>query len=101
VHTLELVDRFHQENPEAIRAICLKEEELDNIETMPYTHPDDALLTLGPAIIQTFFRQTGPYSSLICDGDQRQVVTIEMLLGRPSFQHPQDQGEPSNSEEEG
>jgi hypothetical protein len=55
VHALELVDRFHQENPKAIRAICLKKEELDNIETMPYTHPDDASITLGPTIIQTFF----------------------------------------------
>jgi hypothetical protein len=101
VHVPELVDRFHRENPKAIRAICLKEEELDNIETMPYIHPDDALLTLGPTIIQTFFRQTGPYSPLICNSDQRQVVTIEMLFGRPSFQHPQDRGEPSDSEEEG
>jgi hypothetical protein len=35
--------------------ICLKEEELDKMEVMPYTHPNDALLTLSPAIIQTFF----------------------------------------------
>jgi hypothetical protein len=75
------VDRFHRENPEAIRAICLKEDELDDLETMPYTHPDDALLTLSPAIIQTFFQQIGPYSPLLHDGDQRQVITIEMLLG--------------------
>jgi hypothetical protein len=68
---------------------------------MPYTHPDDASVTLGPAIIQTFFRQTGPYSPLLRDGDQRQVITIKMLLGRPSFQNPQDRGEPSDSEEEG
>jgi hypothetical protein len=101
VHALELVDRFHWENPEAIRAICLKEEELDDLETMPYTHPDDASITLGPAIIQTFFQQTGPYSPLVHDGDQRQVVTIEMLFGQPSFQHPQDWGESSDSKEEG
>jgi hypothetical protein len=100
VHAPELVDRFHQENPKAIRAICLKEEELDNMEAMPYTHPDDDLLTLGPAIIQTFFCEGGPYSPVVRNSDQRQVVTIEMLL-RPSFQHPQDQGEPSNSKEEG
>jgi hypothetical protein len=55
VHAPELVDRFHQENPKAIRAICLKEEELDDLEAIPYTHPDDASLTLSPAIIQTFF----------------------------------------------
>jgi hypothetical protein len=95
------VDRFHRENPKAIRAICLKEEEVDNFEAMPYTHPDDASLTLSPAIIQSFFRQTGPYSPLIRDSDQRQVITIKMLLGRPSFQNPQDRGEPSDSEEEG
>jgi hypothetical protein len=55
VHAPELVERFHQENPEAIRAICLKEEELDGMGEMPYTYPDDASLTLGPTIIQTFF----------------------------------------------
>jgi hypothetical protein len=84
------VDRFHQENPEAIRAICLKEEEVNDFEAMPYTHPNDASLTLGPTIIQSFFQQTGPYSPLLCDSDQRQVITIKMLLGRPSFQNPQD-----------
>jgi hypothetical protein len=68
---------------------------------MSYTHPDDVSLTLGPTIIQTFFRQTGPYSPLLRDGDQRQVITIEMLLGQPSFQNPQDRGEPSDSKEEG
>jgi hypothetical protein len=67
---------------------------------MPYTHPNDASLTLGPAIIQTFFRQTGPYSPIIRNSGQRSVITVEMLLG-PNFQHPQDRGEPSNSEEEG
>jgi hypothetical protein len=101
VHAPELVDRFHQENPEAIRAICLKEGEIDDLEAMPYIHPDNALVTLGPAIVQTFFRQTGPYSPLLRDGDQRQVITIEMLLGRASFQNSQDQGESSNSKEEG
>jgi hypothetical protein len=100
VHAPELVDRFHWENPKAIRAICLKEEELDDMEAMPYTHPDDALLTLGPTIIQTFFCEGGPYSPIVCNGNQRHVVTIEMLL-RPNFQHPQDQGEPSDSKEEG
>jgi hypothetical protein len=48
VHTPELVDRFHQENPELIRAICLKEEELDDMETMPYFHPDSATNTTHP-----------------------------------------------------
>jgi hypothetical protein len=81
MHAPELVDRFHRENPKAIRAICLKEEEIDNCEAMPYTHPDDALITLGPAIVQTFFCSTGPYSPLVCSGDPRQVITIEMLLG--------------------
>jgi hypothetical protein len=81
VHAPELVDRFHRENPEAIRAVCLKEGEVDNLETMPYNHPDDASLTLGPAIIQTFFHESGPYSPILRDGDQRQVITIEMLLG--------------------
>jgi hypothetical protein len=100
VHAPELVDRFHQENPKAIRAICLKEEELDDMEAMPYTHPDDASLTLSPAIIQTFFCEGGPYSPIVHNSGQRRVVTIEMLL-RPSFQHPQDRGEPSDSKEEG
>jgi hypothetical protein len=90
VHAPELVDRFHRENPKAIRTICLKEGEIDDSEAMPYTHPDDASLTLGPAIIQTFFRQTGPYSPILHDGDQRQVITIKMLLRQPSFQNPQD-----------
>jgi hypothetical protein len=75
------VDRFHRENPEAIRAICLKEEEIDNFEAMPYNHPDDASLTLGPAIIQSFFCESGPYSPILRDGDHRQVITIKMLLG--------------------
>jgi hypothetical protein len=59
------------------------------MEIMPYTHPDDALLTLGPTIIQTFFCEGGPYSPVIHNSDQRHVVTLEMVL-RPSFQHPQD-----------
>jgi hypothetical protein len=100
VHVPELVDRFHQENPKAIRAICLKEEELDNMETMPYTHPDNVVSTLHSATLQTFLHGGGPYSPIVINGDQRPVVTIEMLLG-PNFQHPQDQGEPSDSEEEG
>jgi hypothetical protein len=100
VHAPELVDRFHQENPKAIRAICLKEDKLDSMETMPYIHPDNAACTFGSTATQTFFQQGGPYSPIIHNSDQRPVVTIKMLLG-PNFQHPQDHHEPSNSEEEG
>jgi hypothetical protein len=81
VHAPELVDKFHRENSKAIRAICLKEEEIDDLEAMPYTHPNDASLTLGPAIIQSFFRESGPYSPILRSGDHGQIITIKMLLG--------------------
>jgi hypothetical protein len=48
VHTPELVDRFHRENPEAIRAICLKEEELDNMGVMSHPHSDDTTVRTSP-----------------------------------------------------
>jgi hypothetical protein len=69
--------------------IWLKEEELDNMKAMPYTHPDDARVTFGSAIIQSFFWEGGPYSPILHDHDSRPVITIKMLLG-PNFQHPQD-----------
>jgi hypothetical protein len=109
VHAPELVDRFHRENPEAIRAIDLKEDELDEEKTMPYIHPDNGSITVSSAIAHTFFQEGGPYSPILRLGDDRPIVTLKMLLGpyyeevlrRPSFQSPQDRGSSSNSEEEG
>jgi hypothetical protein len=98
VHAEELVDRFYQENPEAIRAIDLKEEELDKNESMPYVHSTNAMSTVHSATLQTFFPQR-PVTPVVCCGDQPHLITVEMLLG-PSFQHPQDQGEASESKEE-
>jgi hypothetical protein len=47
------VDRFHQENPKAIRAICLKEE-LDNLETMPNPNLNGPNARTSPMTCWTF-----------------------------------------------
>jgi hypothetical protein len=53
VHAPELVDRFHQENPEAIRAICLKEDELDDEKAMSHFHPTSATDRTSPTTCWT------------------------------------------------
>jgi hypothetical protein len=58
VHVEELVDKFHQENPKAIRAMDLKEEELDRMETMPYVPPANApyaTSNIPSATFQSFY----------------------------------------------
>jgi hypothetical protein len=48
VHAPELVDRFHRENPKAIRAICLKEGEIDDFKAMPDPYLDGPNVRTSP-----------------------------------------------------
>jgi Chromo (CHRromatin Organisation MOdifier) domain len=56
VHTPQLIDKFHRENPKSAQVVELNSCKETTLETMPYSSPyNNASSDLGAAIITSFF----------------------------------------------